>query len=35
MNERHAEAKSGGKESWYENFSVRICKVEREYEFGF
>ncbi len=34
MNERHAEAKKGGKEQWYENFTVRICKVEREYAFG-
>ena len=35
MNEQHAEAKKGGKEQWYKNFSVRICKVEREYAFGF
>jgi len=34
VNERHAEAKEGGKSKWYENFSVRICKVEREYSFG-
>ena len=34
MNERHAEAKKGGKEQWYASFTVRICKVEREYAFG-
>ncbi len=34
MNERHAEAKQGGKEKWYKKFSVKICKVEREYAFG-
>jgi len=34
MNERHEEAKKGGKESWYESFHIRICKVEREYGFG-
>ncbi len=34
MNERHAEAKAGGKAKWYKNFTVRICKVEREYSFG-
>ena len=33
MNERHAEAKKGGKESWYDNFNVRICQVVREYAF--
>lgn len=32
-NERHAEAQKGGKETWYDKFSVRICKVEREYAF--
>ena len=34
VNERHAEAKKGGKEKWYDYFTVRICKVEREYSFG-
>lgn len=33
-NERHMEAKKGGKTKWYDNFIVRICKVEREYNFG-
>ena len=35
MNERHAEAKDGGKDKWYDNFTVRICEVKREYAFGF
>jgi len=34
INERHQEAKKGGKTKWYENFTVKICKVEREYSFG-
>jgi heme-degrading monooxygenase HmoA len=34
VNERHVEAKKGGKTKWYEYFTVRICKVEREYSFG-
>ena len=34
MNERHAAAKKGGKEVWYDNFTVRICEVVREYAFG-
>jgi heme-degrading monooxygenase HmoA len=34
INEQHSEAKEGGKTKWYENFSVKICKVEREYSFG-
>jgi len=34
MNERHTEAKKGGKEKWYDSFSVRICEVKREYAFG-
>lgn len=32
-NAEHREAQSLGKEKWYENFKVRICKVEREYGF--
>jgi len=27
----HQDAQSAGREKWYENFKVRICKVEREY----
>ncbi len=34
MNERHLEAKKGGKDKWYDSFSVRICEVKREYAFG-
>ncbi len=34
INERHAEAKKGGKEKWYDSFSVKICEVKREYAFG-
>ncbi len=34
INERHAEAKKGGKEKWYDNFTVKICEVKREYAFG-
>ncbi len=33
MNERHAAAKKGGKETWYDSFNVRICEVVREYAF--
>ena len=29
----HLEAQRLGKEQWYQNYKVRICKVEREYEF--
>ena len=34
MNERHVAAKKGGKERWYDSFTVRICEVKREYAFG-
>ena len=30
----HLEAQKFGKEKWYSWYKVRICKVEREYEFG-
>lgn len=30
-NTEHREAQSLGKEKWYEQFKVRICKVERDY----
>ena len=33
MNERHQEAQKGGKEKWYDSFTVRICEVKREYAF--
>jgi heme-degrading monooxygenase HmoA len=28
---KHIQAKKLGKEKWYENYAVRIAKVEREY----
>ncbi len=30
----HQMAQKLGKEHWYSYYKVRICKVEREYEFG-
>lgn len=33
MNAQHSEARNLGREQWYKNFKVRICKVERDYEF--
>ena len=30
----HLEAQQKGKETWYDWYNVKICKVEREYEFG-
>ena len=35
MNTVHLLAQKFGKEKWYENYKLRICKVEREYSFGF
>ncbi|PKR84106.1 antibiotic biosynthesis monooxygenase family protein [Heyndrickxia camelliae] len=32
-NEAHKIAQEKGKQEWYQNYSVRICKVEREYSF--
>lgn len=32
-NTRHLLAQKQGREKWYENYKVRICKVERDYEF--
>ena len=32
-NSRHLLAQKQGRDSWYEHFKVRICKVERDYEF--
>ena len=31
-NERHTVARNTGREKWYEQYRVRICKVEREYD---
>ncbi|MGO4371485.1 antibiotic biosynthesis monooxygenase [Paenibacillus sp. MCAF20] len=33
-NEAHQVAQEKGKQVWYEHYTVRICKVEREYSFG-
>lgn len=30
-NYEHKQARKQGREKWYRNFKVRICKVEREY----
>jgi heme-degrading monooxygenase HmoA len=32
-NTRHLEAQKYGREKWYDKYKVRICKVERDYEF--
>lgn len=32
-NVEHTEARKMGKEKWYEQYQLRICKVEREYGF--
>jgi heme-degrading monooxygenase HmoA len=32
-NSEHQQAQRSGKEIWYENYKIRICKVERDYEF--
>ncbi|MES2376424.1 MAG: antibiotic biosynthesis monooxygenase [Bacteroidota bacterium] len=33
-NTDHLIAQKYGREKWYANYKVRICKVERDYEFG-
>ncbi len=33
-NMAHLEAQNQGKKQWYAWYKVRICKVEREYEFN-
>ncbi len=30
---KHAEARQMGRDKWYLGFKVRICKVERDYDF--
>ena len=30
----HLLAQQTGRDHWYESYKVRICKVERDYEFG-
>lgn len=32
-NTLHAKAQQLGKDKWYKNYKVRICKVERDYGF--
>ncbi|MBW5446402.1 antibiotic biosynthesis monooxygenase [Cohnella sp. CFH 77786] len=32
-NEAHRAAQEKGREAWYEKYTVRVCKVEREYSF--
>ena len=32
-NAAHLFAQQQGREKWYEHYKVRICKVERDYEF--
>ena len=31
---KHLHAQQQGREQWYSCYHVRICKVEREYDFG-
>ena len=33
LNSEHQIAQKKGKEKWYSQFHVRVCKVEREYSF--
>jgi len=33
LNMDHTEARNKGREIWYSQFKVRICKVERDYGF--
>lgn len=33
-NELHKKAQQLGKEKWYKNYKLRICTVERDYEFS-
>jgi heme-degrading monooxygenase HmoA len=32
-NSRHLVAQKTGRDKWYEQYKVRICKVERDYQF--
>ena len=32
-NERHLIAQKKGKEKWYQAYKLRICKVEKDYDF--
>ena len=33
QNAQHLVAQQRGRDAWYEEFKVRICRVERDYEF--
>ncbi len=33
QNSRHLVAQERGRDAWYEEFKVRICRVERDYSF--
>ena len=33
LNIEHSRAREKGRSDWYKKFKVRICKVERDYEF--
>ena len=33
MHAEHAEARNKGRAIWYKDFKVRICKVEKDYDF--
>jgi len=33
MNAEHQVAQKSGKKKWYQNYKIRISKVERDYEF--
>ncbi|MBD2869865.1 antibiotic biosynthesis monooxygenase family protein [Paenibacillus arenilitoris] len=33
-NEEHRAAQEKGRQSWYQTYTIRICKVEREYSFN-
>ena len=33
FNMEHTEARNKGRTLWYKHFKVRICKVERDYDF--
>jgi heme-degrading monooxygenase HmoA len=35
QNTEHQLAQTLGREKWYSQYKVRICKVEREYEYSF
>jgi heme-degrading monooxygenase HmoA len=34
QNSRHLVAQHRGRDTWYEEFKVRVCRVERDYDFA-